>query len=178
MKPKLVAIGAIAAALGAVVLAVLWLQQPDRRAGVAVEALAERQPLALALAPPPIPAGRPEPPATASVLFEFDSAALHAAEAAKLDRLLRAGVKSIEAVGHADRIGRAAYNMKLSARRAAAVKDYLVGKNLDVRTDARGEIESATADACFDLGPEVKGNAGLVECLQPDRRVEVTVIGE
>jgi hypothetical protein len=26
--------------------------------------------------------------------------------------------------------------------------------------------------------PELRGNAGLVECRQPDRRVELTLIGE
>lgn len=175
MRKELVVVGVIVAALAAVVLAVLWLQEPDPLAGVPVEALAGRQP------PAPMPASLPEPPATASVLFEFDSAALRAAEAAKLDQLLKAGFKRIEAVGHADRIGRAAYNLKLSARRAAAVRDYLVGRKVDpdsVQTAARGEAESATGDDCFDMGPEVRRNAGLVHCLQPDRRVEVTLIGE
>ena len=180
MKKELVVAGAIVAALAAVVLAVLWLQGRDPLASVPVEALGGPQaPAPTAPPPAPMPASLPEPPpTTASVLFEFDSAALRAAEAAKLDRLLREGFKRIEAVGHADRIGRAAYNLKLSARRAAAVRDYLVGRDVDpakVHSAARGEVESATGDDCFDMGPEIRRNAALVGCLQPDRRVEVTV---
>ena len=37
----------------------------------------------------------------------------------------------IIAVGHADRIGKDAYNQKLSERRAAAVKEYLVSKGIE-----------------------------------------------
>jgi OOP family OmpA-OmpF porin len=55
-----------------------------------------------------------------------------------------------------------------------------VGKAVEpgaVRISARGELEPASGDACVDMGPETRRNAGLVECLQPDRRVEVTLIG-
>ena len=54
----------------------------------------------------------------------------------------------IIAVGHADRIGADAYNQKLSERRAAAVKDYLVGKGVEanrVYTEGKGEKQPVTS---------------------------------
>ena len=184
MKPDAIVIGVVILAVAATALFVLWLQSEDARERLIVQGLAGPQP---ASAPPAVPAPAAPPPVTraakpvsASVLFEFDRSVLRETEAAKLDRLLRGGFKRIEAVGHADRIGAAAYNMKLSQRRADAVRAYLVGKAVEpgaVRISARGELEPASGDACVDMGPETRRNTGLVECLQPDRRVEVTLIG-
>src|SRR5687767_9416632 len=90
---------------------------------------------------------RPLEPMAASLLFGFDRVELSAAEGAKLDRLLaglRAKKLRLAAVGHADRIGPASYNQRLSQRRADAVKAYLVGKEVDpgsVGTSAKGERE-------------------------------------
>jgi OOP family OmpA-OmpF porin len=33
-----------------------------------------------------------------------------------------------------------------------------------------------TGEACTKLGPEKRKNRKLVECLQPDRRVEITLV--
>jgi OOP family OmpA-OmpF porin len=180
MKTELVVIGVVVAVAGAAVLVVRWLQEPDPIEAAMLEPLVVRQPSA-----PPAPAAPPaaELPASAAVLFEFDSDVLRAAETAKLDRLLEARgegapLARIDAVGHADRIGRADYNLKLSARRAAAVRDYFIGKSIHpakLRTSARGELESATGDGCLEMGPPLRRNARLVACLQPDRRVEVSV---
>jgi len=184
MKPDAIVIGAVLIAVAATALLVIWLQRDDTLDRAMIQGLAGPQP---ASAPPATPAPSAPPavaraaePVSASVLFEFDRSVLRETEAAKLDRLLQRGFKRIEAVGHADRIGPAGYNMRLSERRAAAVKDYLVGRNVDpaaVRTGAKGELEPASGDACVDMGPETRRNAGLVECLQPDRRVEVTLAG-
>jgi len=110
-------------------------------------------------------------------LFNFDKATIRADQSAKLDELISSlsGTRydSISVVGHADRIGKDAYNQRLSERRAAAVKAYLVKKGVPVDkilTDGRGESESVTADACNN----VRGKA-LISCLQPDRRVDVSV---
>ena len=186
MKKDVVIVGVIVGVLGAAVLALRWLQEPDPLAGAVLESLAALPPAAAPL--PPGIAAAPSPaaaelPASAAVLFEFDSAVLRTAETAKLDRLLEAQGKRvpfarIEAVGHADRIGPADYNVKLSARRAAAVRDYFIERGVDavrLRTSARGELDSATGDGCLELGPPLRRNARLVECLQPDRRVEVSV---
>jgi len=82
----------------------------------------------------------------------------------------------ITAVGHADRFGSEAYNQRLSEQRVAAVKTYLVGKGIDpnrIRTEGKGETQPVTKTA------ECAGASGakLIACLQPDRRVEVEVVG-
>jgi len=191
MKSEFVVIAVVVSVLAVAVLLVLWLQKPDPLAVAVVEGLAERQ---VASAPPAVPPpaplavqspapARPLEPMSASLLFGFDRAELGTAEAAKLDRLLaglHAKAVRVEAIGHADRIGPEAYNLRLSQRRADAVKAYLVKKEIDpgaVRTSAKGEREPVSGDACVDMGPQVRRNVGLVECLQPDRRVELTVLG-
>ena len=79
-------------------------------------------------------------------------------------------------VGHTDRIGSDSYNQKLSEKRAAAVKEYLVAKGIEanrVYTEGKGEKQPVTGDKC-------KGNAptkALIECLQPDRRADIEIIG-
>ena len=81
------------------------------------------------------------------------------------------------AVGHADRLGSDQYNQKLSEKRAEAVKAYLVGKGVEpnrVYTEGKGEKQPVTGDKC---GKSDKKTKQLVECLQPDRRVEIEVIG-
>jgi OmpA-OmpF porin, OOP family len=164
-----VVVGAIVLALAGAALFVAWLRQEDPVERV----MLDRRPVPASAAPP---AAR-EQPAPVSVLFEFDRAVLQDAESAKLEGLLKHhGFKRIDAVGHADRIGAAAYNMKLSARRAEAVKGYLVARGVDpavVRVGARGELEPRSGDACVDVPPRA-----LVECLQPDRRVQVTLTDE
>jgi len=138
--------------------------------------------------PEPTPAPTPpqaEEPVTASVLFDFDRSVVRPGEASKLDELA-AKVKGrtfdrLDAVGHADRIGANDYNLKLSKRRADAVQAYLVGKGMDagrIRTEAKGEDEAATGDACKKMGPENRKNQKLVECLQRDRRVEVKLVNK
>jgi OmpA-OmpF porin, OOP family len=151
MKPDAIVIGAVLVTVAATALFVMWLQSDNALDRSMVQALAGPQPasappaIATASTPPP-PAASAGEPLSASVLFEFDRAVLRQTETAKLDRLLRGGFKRIEAIGHADRIGAAAYNIRLSERRAQSVKDYLVGRNVDpraVRTSARGELEPA-----------------------------------
>ncbi len=139
-------------------------------------------------APPPAPiAAAPVAPAPviekvsleSDVLFEFDKAQLRPEGEKKLDeladRIKDAQVESIMAVGHADRIGPAQYNEKLSAERAAAVKQYLAQKGIEeqrVRSEGRGEAQPITGEQC----KGVKGSK-LISCLQPDRRVEIEVRG-
>lgn len=140
---------------------------------------------AAAPAPAPAPAAPPKPAAqkvtlAADALFDFDKATLRPEGKGKLDDVV-AKTKDIKleviiAVGHADRFGTDAYNQKLSERRAAAVKDYLVGKGIEanrVYTEGKGEKQPVTKpDQC--KGPKSKK---VIECLQPDRRVEIEIIG-
>ncbi|NHC08137.1 OmpA family protein [Azonexus fungiphilus] len=116
----------------------------------------------------------------ADALFDFNKAVLRPEGKAKLDELVaKAAAIKLEvilAVGHTDRIGGAAYNQKLSEKRAAAVKEYLVAKGIEanrVYTEGKGKTQPVTGDTC-------KGNAktkALIDCLQPDRRVDIEVIG-
>ena len=142
----------------------------------------------LAKKPAPPPAAKPTPkPAAqkvtlaADALFDYDKAVLRPEGKSKLDdvtgKLKGIKLEVIIAVGHADRLGSDQYNQKLSEKRAEAVKAYLVGKGVEpnrVYTEGKGEKQPVTGDKC---GKSDKKTKQLVECLQPDRRVEIEVIG-
>ena len=84
----------------------------------------------------------------------------------------------IIAVGHTDRIGSDKYNQSLSERRAAAVKEFLVGQGIDTnRVYTEGKGKTQPVSQCSGLGKDSGKNKKLVECLQADRRVEIEVIG-
>ena len=137
-------------------------------------------------APAPAPAATPKPAAqkvtlAADALFDFDKAVLRNEGKAKLDdvtgKLKDMKLEVIIAVGHTDRVGSDKYNQKLSEKRAEAVKAYLVGKGVEpnrVYTEGKGEKQPVTGDKC---GKSEKKSKKLIECLQPDRRVEIEVIG-
>ena len=136
--------------------------------------------------PAPAPAATPKPAAqkvtlAADALFDYDKAVLRSEGKSKLDdvtgKLKDIKLEVIIAVGHADRLGSDQYNQKLSEKRAEAVKAYLVGKGVEpnrVYTEGKGEKQPVTGDKC---GKSDKKTKQLVECLQPDRRVEIEVIG-
>jgi OmpA-OmpF porin, OOP family len=146
-------------------------------------------------APPPVAVVAPvvvEPPRpviqkltlSTDVLFDFGKADLKDSGKARLDQLASeikgADVDEIIAVGHADRIASEDYNQKLSEARAQAVKDYLAqqgAKSNVITAQGKGESQPVTGDACKKLGAERGNNKKLVECLQPDRRVEIEVLG-
>ncbi|HWA36545.1 MAG TPA: OmpA family protein [Burkholderiales bacterium] len=156
-------------------------------------ARAQAAPVPVVRAEPPAPAPAPiaapaAPPVlqritlSTDVLFEFNKAQLRPGAHEKLDELAQtmqgAEVDRIVAIGHADRIASEQYNQELSQRRADAVKEYLVQKGVDpqrVQADGRGESEPVAQ--CAKMGPERASNQKLVSCLQPDRRVEIEVLG-
>jgi OOP family OmpA-OmpF porin len=131
------------------------------------------------------PAAAPTPTAkkvtmSADALFDFNKSTLRAEGKDKLSKLV-ADLKGIKleviiAVGHADRFGTDAYNQKLSEQRSAAVKAFLVSKGVEanrVYAEGKGEKQPVTkADQC--KGPKSKK---VIDCLQPDRRVDIEVIG-
>jgi len=146
-------------------------------------------------APPPPVAKVPEQPAArppelsgaalhitldAQTHFSFDNYKLTPAGEAKMDQLLAALAQkqydSIVVTGHADRLGSDAYNETLSERRALSVKQYLVKKGVDEKKiEARGVGAAepvTTPDACEGLD-----RAKMIQCLAPDRRAELMVVG-
>lgn len=104
--------------------------------------------------------------------FKFDSAAIEPASSVILDRavtsLNEAKDVAVRIEGHCDSTGTAAYNDKLSERRAAAVKTYLVAHGIAAdRLSVLGKGES-TPIASNDT------EAGRFQ----NRRVEFHVAGE
>ena len=106
--------------------------------------------------------------------FDFDSAKLRPAANAKLQPVVEFAIKYPEAGldvhGHTDGIGSPAYNQKLSERRAASVKAYLVKKGIDagrIVTKGFGETQHIADE---------KTKAGRAK----NRRVEIhyTIIDE
>ena len=113
------------------------------------------------------------------VLFDFNKAELKDAGKQRLDELASkikdAKVEEIVVLGHADRIGSERYNEKLSEERAQSVKDYLAGRGATttvITAQGKGESAPVTGDQC----KKMTGKK-LIECLQPDRRVEIEVLG-
>ena len=139
--------------------------------------------------PPPPPAPKPKPAAekvtsAATVGFDFDQAVVKPEGKAQLDDLANKirgiNLEVVIAIGHADAIGSDAYNQKLSVRRADAIKAYLVSKGIEpnrIYTEGKGKKQPVTGDKCKKMGPAHRSNKKLVECLAPDRRVEIEVIG-
>lgn len=145
-------------------------------------------PVAAVVAPAPAPiavVAAPKPVAEritldADTLFDFDKSTLRPAGKEALDVFV-VGLKDISpevisAVGHTDRFGTDTYNQNLSDQRAASVKAYLVSKGVDtnrVATEGKGESQPVTKSG------DCQGakSTSVIACLQPDRRVDVEVIG-
>ncbi len=142
------------------------------------------------VAPQPEPAPLPTPPPPAPVrrnvsfsadsLFEFGKATVNAQGQRALEafaaELRNTQFRLITVTGYTDRIGSHEYNMKLSLRRAEAVKSYLVdqaGLPADkvTATGADGSHPVTKPGECVGQRRTLE----LIACLQPDRRVDVEV---
>jgi OOP family OmpA-OmpF porin len=161
-------------------------------AGCATE---EPKPAPPAAPPPaPVPAPRAAEPAPQPVapkkpaivnlssteLFEFNKATLTQEARAKLDSEVIAKMKDIAEIryvnvnGHADRLGSAQYNQRLSEKRAEAVRAYLVSKGADAaKIETFGFGKTLPVKAC----PDTKDRKSTIECLAPNRRVVVEIQG-
>ena len=112
----------------------------------------------------------------ASELFGFDSAELPPQQP-KLEEIAKALTDSSEnqnvvITGYTDRLGATQYNQELSDRRALAVKNYLASKGVDAnRLTAVGKGEADPVVVC---GPMKR--VDLINCLEPNRRVEIAPI--
>jgi len=136
---------------------------------------------------PPVEAPVPTPERlrvsfNSDVLFGFDRATVSPAGKRALDKfateLNGVAYDHVTIVGHTDRIGTHAYNEKLSLQRADAVKTYLVSRDAipanKVTTVGKGSTEPVTdAGVCKGLPT----SADVIACLEPDRRVDVDVLG-
>jgi len=137
----------------------------------------------VAEAPPP-PQPMPAPPEaerstlSGEVLFDFDRSTLKPAAVEALDDL--AGqmqgydeIEEVQITGHADRIGSDAYNLRLSQRRAEAVKSYLLRQQAVSadRVQIQGVGESQPVVGC----EGVKPRKTLIKCLTPNRRAVIDV---
>ena len=140
-----------------------------------------QKPLVVATAPPPAAPRAPAPRferyrLSAKELFAFDRADLSAPQP-KLDEIAVALVRNpqitgIMISGYTDRLGSDAYNLKLSQRRADAVKAYLVGKGVAANhLIAIGKGETNPVVQCRETA-----RAALIACLEPNRRVEIEQI--
>jgi OOP family OmpA-OmpF porin len=131
--------------------------------------------------PPPPPPQRRRVSFSADSLFGFNKSDIRPEGKADLEafaqelKSTRFDVVTVE--GHTDRIGSPEYNEKLSMQRAETVKAYLIAAGIDgtkVTAVGKGESSPTTkSDAC----QGEKRTPQLIACLQPDRRVEVEVVG-
>jgi len=142
-------------------------------------------------APPPVQSAKPEPkpeapkkPAIVNLasteLFEFNKAVLTKEARVKLDSEVVAKlgdlreVKYIIVNGHADRLGSSEYNQKLSEKRAEAVRAYLVSQGASAeKIEVFGFGKTLPVKSCRDT----KGRKAMIECLAPNRRVQIEVQG-
>lgn len=142
-------------------------------------------------APAPVIIPAPQPPVQivnerinleADALFKFDKYKLEdmlPAGRAKLDELAlklleweKRGESRVHLVGHTDRLGSHEYNMKLSERRAETVRLYLISRGVNAATlTSAGAGKLQQIHQCSDSLPR----PALIDCLQPNRRVEVNV---
>jgi outer membrane protein OmpA-like peptidoglycan-associated protein len=83
-------------------------------------------------------------------------------------------LERIQLSGHTDRLGSDRYNQTLSQRRADAIKRYLVKQGIAAeRIVTVGQGEAQPIVQCR----AQRGVQALIECLQPNRRVEVLIQG-
>lgn len=131
----------------------------------------------ITMPPPPAPPARFERYTLSAVeLFGFDSDELKMPQP-RLDEIALAlvanpDVSDVVATGFTDRIGSLKYNQLLSERRANKVRDYLIAKGVGpARLRAQGKGEANPVVMCSD-----KKISALIQCLEPNRRVEIDQI--
>ena len=135
-------------------------------------------------APAPAPAPAPVPTSekvsySADTFFNFDKAVLLPAGKQALDELAQkikdVNLETVISTGYTDSFGSVAYNLKLSKRRAEAVKDYLVSQGIPsdkIYIEGKGKTD-------FRVDP--KSCHGTfkkrVACQAPNRRAVVEIVG-
>lgn len=113
-------------------------------------------------------------------LFGFDQATLDPQAKEMLDELADrldrfTAIDSVRIAGFTDRIGSEEYNLALSKERAAAVAAFLK-ENTQI-SPAKFEVEGLGQANPIEACDGLRGSA-LIECLRPNRRVEVEITAE
>lgn len=117
---------------------------------------------------------------SADALFVFDKGSeedIKEAGKMKLDNLAQTLIEEgnkakVHLVGYTDYKGSEIYNMKLSQQRARSVKAYLIDKGLNadnITIEGKGEA-NPIKQCAKDLSRQEE-----IKCLQPNRRVSVTI---
>jgi OmpA-OmpF porin, OOP family len=115
-------------------------------------------------------------------IFEFDEAKLEPSALWRLNRLVDSiktakTLDEIVLVGHTDRLrsdGHFERNQMLSEQRADSIKQYLIGKGIaEDKIKASGVGSTQPLVEC----PTETSKESQVICLQPNRRVEITLRG-
>ena len=170
--------------LAALLAAGCATQEPPKPAPAPAPAPAPKPQVTPEIKPAPVAKPEPKKPALVNLssreLFEFNKATLTSEAKAKLDAEVVAKLRDVGDVryinvnGHADRIGTAQYNQQLSEKRAEAVRAYLVSKGVDAsKVETFGFGKTTPVKSC----PDQKDRKALIECLAPNRRVEVEIQG-
>lgn len=130
-----------------------------------------------ACTPPPPPPVLPEKVTLrADATFRFDRgdlAGILPDGRAQLDQVVQGlkqanDVTGIRIEGYTDRLGSDSYNHRLSSKRAETVKRYLHAGGVTVPMTARGMGKANPVVQCNN-----KNQHALIECLEPNRRVEL-----
>ncbi|TCT07095.1 outer membrane protein OmpA [Paralcaligenes ureilyticus] len=107
----------------------------------------------------------------ADAFFDFDKATLKPAGRQMLDQVASQAssinLETLIATGYTDSIGTVAYNLKLSQRRANAVKTYLISKGVDanhIYAEGKGKSNPVASN---------KTREGRAK----NRRVEIEIVG-
>lgn len=119
-----------------------------------------------------------------NVLFKFNRSQesdLYGAGQIKLDEIaqnIKQSYRSINkmvVVGHTDRLGDDAYNLKLSQERANTIKNALLLRGVNAtEVEIIGKGETTPLSEC---APTLQ-HEQLIECLAPNRRVDITIYGD
>lgn len=112
--------------------------------------------------------------------FDFNRAALNPEVQAKIDADVLpklkdfAEIRYINVNGHSDLLGSPTYNQQLSEKRAEAVRAYLVAQGAAAdKIEVFGFGKTLPLKSCRDA----KGRRALIECLAPNRRVQIEIQG-
>jgi len=112
--------------------------------------------------------------------FDYNRAALSPDVRAKIDSEIVpklkdfAEIRYINVNGHSDLLGSPTYNQQLSEKRAEAVRAYLVSQGADAaKIEVFGYGKTLPVKSCR----EAKGRRALIECLAPNRRVQIEAQG-